>query len=111
MDLNSSGPEAGFEHPIDLCSGLLLPRLFVSCIIKGYYDVKMGWVSIYTNSTLSYTSIIQYIWMVNQQTRVQQETAYSAVIVNELCIPVPAYSCFYISPFWVKNDIARNEDT
>ena len=46
--------------------------------------------------------------MVNQQKQVQQETAYSAVIVND---PVPAYiifSCFY-DPFWVKND--RDGDT
>ena len=45
--------------------------------------------------------------MVNQQKVVQQETAYSAVVVNG--IPVPAYmyitfSCFY-DPFWGKNDI------
>ena len=43
--------------------------------------------------------------MVNQQKGVQQETAYSAVVVNG--IPVPAYiilSCFY-DPFWVKKDI------
>ena len=43
--------------------------------------------------------------MVNQQKGVQQETAYSAVVV--ICIPVHAYiifSCLY-DPFWVKNDI------
>ena len=27
--------------------------------------------------------------MVNQQKGVQQDTAYSAVVVNDLCIPVP----------------------
>ena len=43
--------------------------------------------------------------MVNQRKGVQQETVYSAVVVNG--IPVPAYiifSCFY-DPIWVKNDI------
>ena len=40
--------------------------------------------------------------MVNQQKVVQQETAYSAVVVNDhniLCIPVPAYIIFF------KNDM------
>ena len=48
--------------------------------------------------------------MVNQQKGVQQDTAYSAVVVNG--IPVPAYiifSCFY-SPFWSKT-IYRDGDT
>ena len=47
--------------------------------------------------------------MVNQQKGVQQETAYSAVVVNG--IPVLAYiifSCFY-DPFWVKNDIGTGK--
>ena len=42
--------------------------------------------------------------MVNQQKGVQQETAYSAVVVNG--IPVPVYiilSCFY-DPFWDKKE-------
>ena len=42
--------------------------------------------------------------MVNQQKGVQQEAAYSAVVI---CIPVHAYiifSCLY-DPFWVKNNI------
>ena len=36
--------------------------------------------------------------MVNHQKRVQQETAFSAVVVNDHMYPVPAYiifSCFY----------------
>ena len=44
--------------------------------------------------------------MVNQQKGVQQETAYSAVVVN-VSPSLPIYiifSCFY-DPFWVKNDI------
>ena len=46
---------------------------------------------------------------------VQQDTAYSAVVVNDHmnCIPVPAYiifSCFY-DPFWVKNDIGTGWGT
>ena len=47
--------------------------------------------------------------MVHQQKCVQQETAYSAVVVNDHMYPRP---CLYISffhvsmtPFWVKNDI------
>ena len=46
--------------------------------------------------------------MVNQQKGVQQETAYSAVVVT-----VPAYiifSCFY-DPFWVENDIGTGIHT
>ena len=39
--------------------------------------------------------------MVNQQKGVQQETAYSAVVVNDDMYPRP---CLY-DPFWVKNDI------
>ena len=45
--------------------------------------------------------------MVNQQKQVQQETAYSAVVVNDHMYPRPClyhFSCFY-DPFWVKNDI------
>ena len=38
----------------------------------------------------------------------QQETAYSAVVVNDHMYPRPSlyiyFSCFY-DPFWVKNDI------
>ena len=40
--------------------------------------------------------------MVNQQKHMQQENAYSAVVVNG--IPVPAYICFN-DPFSVKNNI------
>ena len=45
--------------------------------------------------------------MVNQQKGVQQETAYSAVVVNDVSPSMPIYiifSCLY-DPFWVKNDI------
>ena len=59
---------------------------------------------------LYYTSIkieMKRIGMVNQQKGVQQNTAYSAVVVNDLMYPRPClyhfFSCFY--PFWVKNDI------
>ena len=45
--------------------------------------------------------------MVNQQKQVQQETAYSTVVVNDHIYPRPClyhFSCFY-DPFWVENDI------
>ena len=43
--------------------------------------------------------------MVNQYKEVQQETAYSAVVVNDHMYPRPGLDpCFY-DPFWVKNDI------
>ena len=45
--------------------------------------------------------------MVNQQKGVQQDIAYSAVVVNN-CIPVPAYIIFY-DPVWVKKRY-RNGD-
>ena len=45
--------------------------------------------------------------MVNQQKGVQQETAYSAVVVNDHMYPRPClyiFSCLY-DPIWIKNDI------
>ena len=49
--------------------------------------------------------------MVNQQKGVQQETAYSAVVVNDHMYPCPCLYRFY-DPFWVKNDnIYRDGDT
>ena len=42
--------------------------------------------------------------MVNQQKRVQQDTAYSAVVVNDHMYPCPCLYHFFIL-FWVKNDI------
>ena len=42
--------------------------------------------------------------MANQQKEVQQDTAYSAVVVNDHMYPYIICSCFY-DPFWVKNDI------
>ena len=42
--------------------------------------------------------------MVNQQKGVQQDTAYSAVVVNDHMYPRPCLYHFSI-PFWVKNAI------
>ena len=43
--------------------------------------------------------------MANQQKGVQQDTAYSAVVVNDHMYPRPCLYHFLIWPFWVKNDI------
>ena len=47
--------------------------------------------------------------MVNQQKGVQQDTAYSAVVVNDHMYPHIIFSCFY-DPFWAKNYIYRDGD-
>ena len=50
------------------------------------------------------------IGMVNQQKGVQQETAYSVVVVN-VSPSMPIYTCLY-DPIWVKYDnIYRDGDT
>ena len=55
-----------------------------------------------------YKSFHEIKGMVNQQKRLEQETACSAVVVNDHimysrpCLYI--FSCFY-HPFWVKNDI------
>ena len=44
--------------------------------------------------------------MVHQQKRVQQETAYSAVVVNDHNMyPCPCLYHVSMTHFWVKNDI------
>ena len=46
--------------------------------------------------------------MVNQQKGVQQETAYSAVVVNDhIMYPRPClyHLSYFYDPFWVKSDI------
>ena len=46
--------------------------------------------------------------MVNQQKRVEQETTYSAVVVNDHMYPRPClYIYRFLCPFWVKNDIGK----
>ena len=48
--------------------------------------------------------------MVNQQKRVQQETAYNAVVVNDYMYPCP-YIVFDPNGVMESNDISRDGDT